>query len=163
MATQTAPRSRTAARPTPASEPLIKPAPVTSAATRPAPAASAPALPLALVVDDEPAVRMLIGRLLARRGWAVREEADAASALIAAEARRPNLVVTDYEMPSLSGYELAARLRALDAGLPIMMVSGYPEAAARILALPGGHTAFAVKPFAPEDLMARIEDLVRTA
>ncbi len=156
MAAHTAPRPR----PVPVREPLVKPRPGARSGRA---SRAAAATQLALVVDDEPAVRNLIARLLTREGWTVQEEPDAASALAAAASRRPNLVVTDYEMPAISGLELAARLRALDAGLPIMMISGHPDAAAQILTLPGGHTGFAVKPFAPADLIARIDALVGRA
>jgi DNA-binding response OmpR family regulator len=115
---------------------------------------------LALVVDDDPVVRSLIARILARKGWSVIEAANGAEAMVAARALRPNLVVTDYEMPSLSGLDLARSLRAVDVGLPILMVSGHPNAESGILDLPGGRTAFAVKPFGPDELMARVEALL---
>lgn len=91
------------------------------------------------------------------------QAADAKSALAAARSGHVNLVVTDYEMPSVSGLELATRLRVSDRLLPIMMVSGRPDAAARILELPGGHTAFAAKPFVMDEFLARIDDLVAEA
>jgi two-component system phosphate regulon response regulator PhoB len=113
-----------------------------------------------LVVDDEPSVRQFIAAVLSRKGWSVVEASDGPAALSLVATRRPNVVVTDYEMPELSGVELARRLRSVDPQLPILMVSGHPDAAAGILSVPGGHTAFAVKPFSPDELIAGIETLV---
>jgi two-component system response regulator MprA len=167
MATKTARSSRKARRRTPASTPASTPATPASVEQSALPgsaAASRSALSqIALVVDDDPAVRHLIGRILTRRGWSVVEARTAAEAIEETAARQPNLVVTDFEMPSLNGLDLARRLRAVDVGLPILMVSGHPNAAAGILDLPGGRTAFAVKPFAPDELVARVEALMSCA
>jgi two-component system KDP operon response regulator KdpE len=119
--------------------------------------------PIALVVDDEPAVRGLMSMLLARRGWSVVQAADGASALSAAAEQRLSLLVTDYDMPVLNGLDLAARLRRFNGRLPILMVSGHPDAAARILELAGGRTALAAKPFLPEEFLSQIDALVARA
>jgi DNA-binding response OmpR family regulator len=164
MATQIAQSFRTARRRTPASTPAEPPADIEqSALPGPAAASRSAVSQIALVVDDDPAVRHLIGRILTRRGWSVVEARTAAEAIEETSARQPNLVVTDFEMPSLNGLDLARRLRAVDVGLPILMVSGHPNAAAGILDLPGGRTAFAVKPFAPDELVARVEALMSCA
>ena len=115
---------------------------------------------LALVVDDEPAVRVLVSRLLSRRGWSVVQAADAEAALVAVGPGRLALLVTDYDMPALNGLDLATRMRVANRGLPILMMSGHPEVAARILELGGGRAAFAPKPFSPVDFLAKVDDLV---
>jgi two-component system phosphate regulon response regulator PhoB len=127
---------------------------------RAAAAGSSSAARVALVVDDEPSVRRFISAVLSRKGWSVVEASDGSAALALVATRRPSLVVTDYEMPELSGLELARRLRSVDPQLPILMVSGQPDAAAGILSVPGGRTGFAVKPFSPDELIAGIETLV---
>jgi two-component system KDP operon response regulator KdpE len=101
--------------------------------------------------------------LLARRGWSVVQAADGASALSAAAEQRLSLLVTDYDMPVLNGLDLAARLRRFNGRLPILMVSGHPDAAARILELAGGRTALAAKPFLPEEFLSQIDALVARA
>jgi DNA-binding response OmpR family regulator len=119
--------------------------------------------PIALVVDDEPAVRGLMSRLLVRRGWAVVQAADGASALSAVADRQLSLLVTDYDMPVLNGFDLAARLRSFNGRLPILMVSGHPDAAARILELDGGRIALAAKPFVPAEFLDQVDALVARA
>jgi two-component system response regulator MprA len=115
---------------------------------------------LALVVDDEPAVRGLVARLLHRQGWSVVQAADAEAALVAVGPGRFGLLVTDYDMPTLNGLDLAVRMRHADSTLPILMMSGHPEVAFRIHELDGGRAAFASKPFVPADFLATVEDLV---
>ena len=115
---------------------------------------------LALVVDDEAPVRSLVATLLGRKGWRVVEAPDALSALAVARARHLDLVVTDYDMPVLSGMELTQMLRSADAELPILMISGHPDIAPRFLALPGGRVAFTAKPFGVDDFASRVEALL---
>src|SRR5450759_4479712 len=103
--------------------------------------------PLALVVDDEPLIRQLVSTVLRRRGWSVIEAADGTVALSVVGSGTVDLLVTDYEMPVISGVSLARQLRAFDAELPVLMVSGRPEAARKMRSLKGPRTAFVHKPF----------------
>ena len=119
-----------------------------------------PAARLALVVDDEAPVRTLVAAVLGRKGWRVVEAPDALTALAVARTRHLDLVVTDYDMPELSGLELTRMLRSADAELPILMISGRPDIAARFLALPGGRVAFAAKPFGVDDFASQVEALL---
>jgi DNA-binding response OmpR family regulator len=111
--------------------------------------------PIALVVDDEPLVRRFVSTVLRRQGWSVREAADAVGALQLAAGQPFDLLVTDYEMPGISGVALAVQLRLRDQDLPVLMVSGYPEAAGEMRGL-NGRTAFARKPFEAAELVASI-------
>lgn len=114
--------------------------------------------PIALVVDDEPFVRRFVSTVLRRQGWSVREAPDATAALALARAFPPDLLVTDFEMPLISGLALAERLRESDEDLPVLLVSGYPEAARSMRNLPG-KTAFRRKPFVAEDLVTSIRSI----
>ena len=118
------------------------------------------AAPIALVVDDEPFVRGFVSTVLRRQGWSVREAPDATAALTIARAFPPDLLVTDFEMPLISGVALAEQLRKSDKDLPVLVVSGYPEAARSMRTLVG-NTAFRRKPFVAEDLVASIGSIVR--
>jgi DNA-binding response OmpR family regulator len=110
---------------------------------------------VALVVDDEPLVRRFVSTVLRHSGWFVIEAADGATALTVAPARL-DLLVTDFEMPSVSGVALAEKLRRRDRTLPVVMVSGYPEVAAEMAGLRGPRTAFVGKPFPIEELISTI-------
>lgn len=103
--------------------------------------------PLALVVDDEPLIRQLVSTVLRRQGWTVIEAADGSVALSVVGARPVDLLVTDYEMPFVSGIRLAEQLRELANELPVLMVSGRPDAARKMRSLKGPRTAFVRKPF----------------
>ena len=102
--------------------------------------------PLALVVDDEPLIRQLVSTVLRRQGWTVIEAADGSVALSVVGARPVDLLVTDYEMPFVSGIRLAEQLRELANELPVLMVSGRPDAARKMRSLKGPRTAFVRKP-----------------
>lgn len=87
---------------------------------------------LALVVDDDPGMRAVLRHLLELEGWAVEEAADGPSALEAWRHHRPDLVLTDLEMPRMTGEELARRLREDGVGgAPVVAISRRaPEAGA---------------------------------
>jgi DNA-binding response OmpR family regulator len=116
--------------------------------------------PLALVVDDEPLIRQLVSTVLRRRGWSVIEAADGTVALSVVGSGTLDLLVTDYEMPIISGVRLAEQLRAFDTELPVLVVSGRPEAVRRMRSLKGPRTAFVRKPFPVEELVSTIGSIV---
>jgi CheY-like chemotaxis protein len=97
-----------------------------AAMTKPAPT-TVPSKSI-LVVDDEPAIReVLIGYFehhYGPRGYAVETAADGAEALRAVRRRRPALILLDIEMPGVDGVEALRGLRAIDATIPIIMVTG---------------------------------------
>jgi two-component system, OmpR family, KDP operon response regulator KdpE len=115
--------------------------------------------PVALVVDDEPMVRRFVAAVLQREGWTVREAADALAALEMASVEPPDLLITDYEMPSVTGIALAEQLRQFDKDLPVLVVSGRPDVARSMRNL-HGRTAFASKPFEIEELVSTIGSIV---
>lgn len=118
--------------------------------------------PVALVVDDEPFVRALVAAVLRRRGWSVIEAPDGSSALAMAP-QMLDLLVTDYEMPVISGVTVAEQLRLRDGRLPVLVLSGRPDAAAWMRGLRGPRTAFVGKPFPVEELIATIGLITATA
>jgi two-component system C4-dicarboxylate transport response regulator DctD len=113
---------------------------------------------LALVVDDEPLVRTLVSNVLRHRGWSVIEAPDAPTALAIAP-EKLDLLVTDYEMPSVSGLALAEQLRGRDGGLPVVLVSGHHDVADLLAGVGGPKTAFVGKPFPVEELMTTIRSV----
>jgi CheY-like chemotaxis protein len=112
-------------------------------------------VPVALVVDDQPLVRRFLSTVLRREGWSVREAWDAASAVAVSDAEALDLLVTDYDMPTVTGVALARMLRERQFGLPVLMVSGHPEAAVELKSL-RGRTAFAQKPISIDELIAGV-------
>jgi CheY-like chemotaxis protein len=116
--------------------------------------------PVAFVVDDEPLVRQLVSAVLRHRGWSVIEAADGTIALTVAP-ETLNLLVTDYEMPAVTGVTLAERLRRRDGELSVLMVSGHPDVPRKMRNLRGPRTAFVRKPFPVEELVSTIGSITK--
>ena len=108
-----------------------------------------------LVIDDEPAVRSLISRILTREGHEVTEAADGITGMAAFQAGNFQLVITDINMPEMDGIEVIAALREQD--VPVVAVSGGGRLGKEVL-LDSAHVMGAVhsleKPFTVEDLLA---------
>ena len=117
--------------------------------------------PRVLVVDDDPKVLSLMDRGLAFEGYAVDVAADGNAALAIARERPPHLVVLDVMMPGIDGLEVCRRLRATGGDLAILMLTGRASVPARIEGLDAGADDYLVKPFAFDELLARIRALLR--
>lgn len=116
-----------------------------------------------LIVDDEPAIREMVGFALERAGFRWLEAEDAASAQVLIADQQPDLVLLDWMLPDLSGIHLARRLKReeLTAGLPIIMLTARSEEEDRIRGLEGGADDYVTKPFSPRELIARIKAVLR--
>jgi DNA-binding response OmpR family regulator len=117
----------------------------------------------ALVVDDDEGMLGLLERLLGAAGLAVTTAATGEAALAAALAERPDVVTLDVNLPGLSGYEVCRALReAYGPSLPILFLSGSrTESFDRVAGLLLGADDYLTKPFAPDELLARVRGLVR--
>ncbi|HEX5387444.1 MAG TPA: PAS domain S-box protein [Gemmatimonadales bacterium] len=140
--------------------------PLTAEAAAPVPA-TAPAGPdhrgdVALVVEDDPLVRQIVRRALAERGYAVLEAADGEAALELLRKRGDgvHVVVTDVAMPGMSGRELAGRASSIAPAVPVLFMSGYADADMAERGWLDAGQPFLQKPFAPGELVRRVEELV---
>jgi two-component system alkaline phosphatase synthesis response regulator PhoP len=123
--------------------------------------------PCVLLVDDELHILKAAEFKLKKQGWEVLTASDGEEAWETIQARRPDLMVTDYQMPRLSGLELIARLRATEeyADLPVILLTarGYERP---VLDIANGLRVLEVlaKPFSPRELFKRVESaLLATA
>ncbi len=118
-----------------------------------------------LVVDDDDRFRAFVATVFERAGFAHEEVADGEAALTAAGQARPSLVVLDVGLPGISGYELCREFRDLfGEDLPIIFVSGVrTENMDRVSGLLVGADDYLVKPFDPDELLARVRTLLRKA
>lgn len=116
-----------------------------------------------LVVDDEPAVRESIGRGLRFEGYQVELAGDGHAALDAMVTRRPDVVVLDVMMPGLDGLETCRRLRITGDRVPVLMLTARRNIGDRVAGLDAGADDYLVKPFALEELLARVRALLRRA
>jgi two-component system chemotaxis response regulator CheY len=117
-----------------------------------------------LTVDDSPSVRQMIKILLAPAGHTVIEAGDGAQGLEQAKANRPDLVITDLNMPVMNGLEMIRALRTQPSllGLPIVFVTSESSDAVKLEAKQAGATGWITKPFRQEQLLAVVSKLVRS-
>lgn len=115
-----------------------------------------------LIVEDDPTVSEVVSRYLQREGFAVEIVDDGAVALDKALADPPALVVLDLMIPSLDGFELCRRLRAV-APVPVIMLTASGEESDRIAGLELGADDYVSKPFSPRELTARVKAVLRRA
>jgi two-component system, OmpR family, response regulator MprA len=116
-----------------------------------------------LVVDDDQAVRDALRRALRMQGYDVTVAADGEEALLKLRAS-PNttdLLIVDILMPRLDGIEMTRRLRADGSQVPILMLTARDQVADRVAGLEAGADDYLVKPFALEELVARVRALLR--
>ena len=113
-----------------------------------------------LVVEDEPPIRRLLRATLGANDHRVIEAATGADALTAMRHHKPDLVLLDLGLPDIDGLELIGRLRKLGP-VPIVVLSGRGEEAAKVAALDSGADDYVTKPFGAEELMARIRAALR--
>jgi len=114
-----------------------------------------------LVVDDELAVRESLRRALALEGHDVGLAADGREALATIARSAPDLVVLDVLMPELDGLEVSRRLRAVGDRTPILMLTARAEVEDRVAGLDAGADDYLGKPFALDELLARVRALLR--
>ena len=115
-----------------------------------------------LVVDDSSTMRRILVNTLARCGFtSVDEAGDGAEALVKCDAKQYQCILTDWNMPNVDGLELTIQLRTRPsyAEVPIVMVTTEAGKADVIEALTKGVTSYVVKPFTPEVIKAKMEEI----
>jgi len=115
-----------------------------------------------LVVDDDATVSDVVRRYLERAGFAVTLAADGPSALAAAAANAPNLVVLDLMLPGMSGLEVCRRLRERS-DVPVVMLTALGEETDRVVGFEVGADDYVTKPFSPRELALRVQSVLRRA
>jgi two-component system response regulator MprA len=113
-----------------------------------------------LVVEDEPEISGYLRRGLSFEGFVVETAADGQAALIAARERPPDVIVLDIMLPKLDGFEVARRIRTAS-DVPIIMLTARDAVPDRVQGLEVGADDYLVKPFAFEELLARIKAQLR--
>jgi two-component system response regulator MprA len=114
-----------------------------------------------LVVDDDASLRRMLERTLRAEGFDVTLAADGGAALIETERSAPDVIVLDVAMPGLDGLAVCRRLRSKGVAAPILMLTARDAVADRVSGLKAGADDYLVKPFAVEELIARLRALTR--
>jgi two-component system phosphate regulon response regulator PhoB len=119
--------------------------------------------PLILIVEDEAALATMLRYNLEKEGYRVAEAGDGEEALTVVAERKPDLVVLDWMLPSLSGIEVCRQLRRKQGTreLPIIMLTARGEEGDKIRGLNTGADDYMTKPFSLPELMARIRAMLR--
>jgi two-component system response regulator MprA len=114
-----------------------------------------------LVVDDETPMREALDRALRLQGYEVVLAVDGGDALARFAERQPDAIVLDVLMPGLDGLEVCRRLRRRGSRLPVLMLTARDEVESRVEGLDAGADDYVTKPFALEELLARVRALLR--
>jgi two-component system, OmpR family, KDP operon response regulator KdpE len=113
-----------------------------------------------LVVDDDLQTVTVVSGILASRGYEVRTSRTAESARVSIDAKPPALVLTDLEMPGMTGIELCRQVREIS-NVPIIIMSGNVDGASEVAALDAGADDYLVKPLVSDTLLARVRACLR--
>lgn len=115
---------------------------------------------LALIVEDEPAIRRFLRATLAANGYEVLEAANAHAGLTLARSEKPDVLILDLGLPDRDGLELLRELRA-ESEVPVLVLSARDSESAKVAALDLGADDYVTKPFGAEELMARLRVALR--
>lgn len=117
-----------------------------------------------LIADDDPETRALVAGVLQKAGYDTAEADSGDEAIEVARRELPRLVILEVNLPAFSGYEVCHQLREeYGAGLPIVLISGErTESFDCVAGILIGADDYVVKPFAPDELLARVRRLVRS-
>jgi len=114
-----------------------------------------------LVVDDEPNIVEVIAMALRFQGFIVERAGSGRDALAAVSSFKPHLMILDVMLPDMEGFEVASRLGAQRAGVPIIFLTARDTTEDKVRGLSGGGDDYMTKPFSLEELVARIRTILR--
>jgi two-component system response regulator MprA len=114
-----------------------------------------------LVVDDDPSVREALALLLELNGFDVDTASDGREAIRVMAVDSPDAVILDVLMPGIDGIEVCRRMRAVADRTPVLMLTARAEVSERVAGLEAGADDYLAKPFAREELIARLRALLR--
>ncbi len=115
-----------------------------------------------LIIDDDPAVQSLMSAILRKKGYDVLLARDGKEGLEQVKGRRPDLVITDYQMPGMSGMEVLSDLRQIDPGLPVIMLTAHGDASLTIKSIQSGAFDYIEKPINPRELLETVKNGLET-
>lgn len=115
-----------------------------------------------LIVDDDSSLAEMLSIVLRNEGLEVSHVADGSSAVATFRSVRPDLVLLDVMLPGMDGVEVCKRIRA-ESGVPIVMLTARTDTVDVVLGLESGADDYVVKPFKPQELIARVRARLRRA
>ncbi|MDQ6660152.1 MAG: response regulator, partial [Chloroflexota bacterium] len=113
-----------------------------------------------LIVDDDSRVISALRRTLAYEGYAISTASNGEQALTIARTKSPDLIILDLMLPGINGIEVCRQLRSTNNDVAVLMLTARDAIADRVLGLEIGADDYLVKPFALEELLARVKALL---
>jgi DNA-binding NtrC family response regulator len=111
-----------------------------------------------LIVEDDNAMAQMCAKLIRRHGHTAVIAGSGSDALaMVREARDIDVVISDVQMPQMTGVQLLSRLRDIDSSLPVILITGYAQVLSPLQAFELGATDYIMKPFEPEILIGSLE------
>lgn len=116
-----------------------------------------------LIIDDDPDIRDVLNITLSQEDYEVIEASDGLEGLKFAQTKNPDLVIVDFKMPKMDGRQVCQQLKKdiLLSHMPIIMLTGKGDVADKVGGLNAGADDYIVKPFEPQELIARIRMIIR--
>lgn len=116
-----------------------------------------------LIIDDDEIILLLLNNLLKKSGYEVMTATDGESGLILAKSRNPDLVVTDYKMPGISGLDVVQELGRNQPGLPVIVLTAHGDVSLTIKTIQAGAYDFIEKPIQPKELLEAIRNGIQAS
>lgn len=117
--------------------------------------------PLILIAEDDNDINRMLSDLLGSQGYQTQSAFSGTEALIYLERKAPDAVILDLMLPGMTGEELLARIREADAGTAVIVASAKDDVRTRVELLRAGADDYVVKPFDTDELLARLEAVLR--
>ncbi len=115
-----------------------------------------------LLIDDDPVVRSLVSGILRKNGYNVFVAKEGREGIDLAKEKQPDLVITDYQMPGMSGIEVLSKLKEMDASLPVIMLTAHGDASLTIKSIQDGAFDFIEKPINAKELLETVKAALST-
>ncbi len=119
-------------------------------------------LPKILLIDDDPVVRSLISNILRKKGYEVILAKEGQEGLEVAKREVPDLVITDYQMPGISGIDVLTQMNEIDPKTPVIILTAYGDATLTIKSIQTGAFDFIEKPINPKELLETVKNGLST-
>ncbi len=119
-------------------------------------------LPKILLIDDDPVVRSLISNILRKKGYEVILAKEGQEGLEVAKREVPDLVITDYQMPGISGIDVLTQMNEINPKTPVIILTAYGDATLTIKSIQTGAFDFIEKPINPKELLETVKNGLST-